>query len=129
MTQNQIADSTIADPHRTQTIKRVLARLWEIVDLTHEMTRNSVTGQIKALSMIIALENLIPKGRSTAKPSPNPTQDKPAPAARTAAGMSPKSTPSRTSLLSNFNFLLTPKTAIDPRAVFAVNYYGLGHCG
>jgi hypothetical protein len=40
--------------------ERVLARLWEIADLDPEMTRNSASAQIKALSMIVAIEGLIP---------------------------------------------------------------------
>jgi hypothetical protein len=44
--------------------ERVLARLWEIADLDAEMTRNSMSAQIKALSMIVAIEGLIPD-RST----------------------------------------------------------------
>jgi len=44
--------------------ERVLARLWEIADLDPEMTRNSASAQIKALSMIVAIEGLIPD-RST----------------------------------------------------------------
>ena len=39
---------------------RVLARLWQIADLDPEMTRNSASAQVKALSMIIAIEGLIP---------------------------------------------------------------------
>ena len=40
--------------------ERVLARLWEIADLDPEMTRNSMSAQIKALTMIVAIEGLIP---------------------------------------------------------------------
>jgi hypothetical protein len=40
--------------------EQVLARLWEIANLSPEMTRGSVTGQVKALSMIIAMQNFIP---------------------------------------------------------------------
>jgi hypothetical protein len=40
--------------------EKVLDRLWEIANLSPEMTRSSVTGQVKALSMIIAMQNLIP---------------------------------------------------------------------
>jgi hypothetical protein len=40
--------------------EQVLARLWEIANLSPEMTRSSVTGQVKALSMIIAMQNFIP---------------------------------------------------------------------
>ena len=42
--------------------ERVLARLWEIANLSPEMTRNSVSAQIKALAMIVAIEGLIPSG-------------------------------------------------------------------
>src|ERR1700690_633181 len=42
------------NPYREQ----VLARLWEIANLSPEITRGSVTGQVKALSMIVAMENL-----------------------------------------------------------------------
>jgi hypothetical protein len=40
--------------------EQVLARLWEIANLSPEMTRNSVSGQVKALSMIVAMQNFIP---------------------------------------------------------------------
>jgi hypothetical protein len=40
--------------------ERALARLWEIADLDPERTRNSMSAQIKALSMIVAIEGLIP---------------------------------------------------------------------
>jgi hypothetical protein len=39
---------------------RVLARLWQIADMDPEMTRNSASSQVKAISMIIAIEGLIP---------------------------------------------------------------------
>jgi hypothetical protein len=44
--------------------EQVLARLWELANLSPEMTRNSATAQIKALSMIVAIEGLIPDRRS-----------------------------------------------------------------
>jgi hypothetical protein len=44
--------------------EQVLNRLWEIANLSSEMTRGSVSGQVKALSMIIAMENLIPDRRA-----------------------------------------------------------------
>ena len=53
---------------------RVLARLWEIADLDPEQTRNGMSAQVKALSMIIAIEGLIPDRRAVSAPS------KPAPA-------------------------------------------------
>jgi hypothetical protein len=40
--------------------EKVLDRLWEIANLSPEMTRGSITGQVKALSMIIAMQNFIP---------------------------------------------------------------------
>jgi len=80
-----ITDEQIAEDLRRFNLAReqVLARLWEIANLSPEMTRNSVTGQVKALSMIIAIEGLIP-GKMTdgragssekkAAPPPNPPQ-------------------------------------------------------
>ncbi len=65
---------------RQQNIVReqVLTRLWEIAKMSPELTRNSVTGQVKALSMIISIEGLIPDRRagasgnkSTPLPRPN----------------------------------------------------------
>jgi hypothetical protein len=44
--------------------EKVLARLWELANLSPEITRNSATAQIKALSMIVAIEGLIPDRRS-----------------------------------------------------------------
>src|SRR5580704_3904713 len=47
-------------PNRDQ----VLDRLWELANLSPETTRGSITGQVKALSMIIAIEGLIPDRRA-----------------------------------------------------------------
>ena len=44
--------------------EQVLARLWEIANLSPEMTRGSITGQVKALSMIVAMDNFIPDRRA-----------------------------------------------------------------
>jgi hypothetical protein len=44
--------------------EQVLDRLWEIAKLSPEMTRNSITGQVKAISMIVAIEGLIPDRRA-----------------------------------------------------------------
>jgi hypothetical protein len=57
--------------------EQVLARLWEIAHLGPEMTRGSVTGQVKCLAMIIAMENFIPDPRAaaakkTSTPAPAP---------------------------------------------------------
>ena len=53
--------------------EQVLARLWEIANLSPEMTRGSITGQVKALAMIVAIEGLIPDRRAV------PAQNKTAP--------------------------------------------------
>jgi hypothetical protein len=45
--------------------EKVLDRLWEIANLSPETTRGSITGQVKALSMIVAMQNFIPDRRAT----------------------------------------------------------------
>jgi hypothetical protein len=58
--------------------EQVLNRLWQIANLSPEMTRGSVTGQVKALSMIVAMENFIPDRRAIAsekKSPPAPTAE------------------------------------------------------
>jgi hypothetical protein len=49
---------------------QILARLWELANLSHEVTRGTIAGQIKALAMIVAIEGLIPDRRL----SPSGTQ-------------------------------------------------------
>jgi hypothetical protein len=56
--------------------EQVLNRLWEIANLSPEMTRGSITGQVKALSMIVAMENFIPDRRAVSAEKKSP----PAPA-------------------------------------------------
>ena len=41
---------------------QILARLWELANLSPEATRGIIAGQIKALAMIVAIEGLIPSG-------------------------------------------------------------------
>ncbi len=50
--------------------ERILTRLWELAALSAEATRGSITGQMKALAMIAAIEGLIPDRRH----SPSGTQ-------------------------------------------------------
>ncbi len=57
--------------------EQVLNRLWELANLSSEMTRGSITGQVKAVSMIVAILNLIPgrhaissENKSPAAPTP-----------------------------------------------------------
>ncbi len=42
---------------------QILNRLWELATLSHEVTRGIIAGQIKALSMIVAIEGLVPDRR------------------------------------------------------------------
>ena len=56
---------------------QILGRLWEIANLSPEMTRGSITGQVKALSMIIAIEGLVPDRISDRRAVSG--QNKPAP--------------------------------------------------
>jgi hypothetical protein len=60
---------------QNQRREQVLERLWEIAGMSSEMTRGSITGQVKAISMIVAIEGLIPDRRagSAKKPAPPPT--------------------------------------------------------
>ncbi len=44
--------------------EQVLNRLWEIANLSPDMTRNSITGQVKAISMIVAMLNFVPDRRA-----------------------------------------------------------------
>ncbi|MGB8536114.1 MAG: hypothetical protein WCD57_06850 [Acidobacteriaceae bacterium] len=44
--------------------EQVLDRLWELAKLSPEITRNSITGQVKAIQMIVAIEGMIPDRRS-----------------------------------------------------------------
>ena len=48
--------------------EQVLARLWEIAHLSPATTRNSVTGQVKSLSIIVAILELIPDRRAVSAP-------------------------------------------------------------
>ena len=49
--------------------ERILTRLWELATLSPEVTRGSVSAQIKALSMIVAIEGLIPDRRFARVPA------------------------------------------------------------
>ena len=74
----QLAQKEAEAQHRFHLEReQVLKRLWEIANMSPELTRNSITGQVKALSMIVAMENLIPDRRA-------------APAAKTSAPEAPR---------------------------------------
>ena len=70
---------------REQRREQVLDRLWELAVISPEMTRGSLTGQVKAIQMIVAIEGLIPDRRS----SRSATQ----PAAHPAAPQAPEPEP------------------------------------
>ncbi len=71
-----LSRSAVEGQHRLNVIRgQVLGRLLEIAHLSPEMTRGSITGQVKALSMIVAIEGLIPDRRAASaqnKPAPPP---------------------------------------------------------
>ena len=59
--QQQLVQQEADGPRRLNLDReQVLTRLWEIANLSPEMTRGSITGQVKALSMIVAMQNFIP---------------------------------------------------------------------
>ena len=74
--QQPVEQDTGGSPRFNLDRGQILARLWEIANLDPERTRSSVAGQVKALSMIVAIEGLIPDRRAVAaqnKPIPPPT--------------------------------------------------------
>ena len=63
--QQQLVDADTQALHRKNLWrKQVLDRLWEIANLAAETTRGSITGQVKAISMIVAIEGMIPDRRA-----------------------------------------------------------------
>ena len=78
--QQQLAQQEADGLHRLNLDReQVLARLWEIANLSPEMTRGSITGQVKALSMIVAMQNFIPdrpavSSEKKSSPAPIPAQ-------------------------------------------------------
>src|ERR1700685_129890 len=58
--------------------EQVLARLWEIANLGPEITRGSITGQVKALSLIVAMQNFTPDRLATSSEKKSaPAPDRP----------------------------------------------------
>jgi hypothetical protein len=63
--EQQLVQQEAGEQHRLKLDReKVLARLWEMAYLSPEITRGSITGQVKALTMIVAMENFIPDRRS-----------------------------------------------------------------
>jgi hypothetical protein len=95
--------------------EKVLDRLWEIANLSPEMTRGSITGQVKALSMIIAMQNFIPDPRAVSSqkkstPAPTQPQTNAEPAPCSAAEAPPNPGPSQ----STFANCVTPSKVPVP---------------
>jgi hypothetical protein len=65
-----------AEGLRRLTLSRdhILARLWELANLPPDVTRGSIAGQVRAMTMIVAIEGLIPNHRNDRSPSPAPAQ-------------------------------------------------------
>src|SRR5271155_2263091 len=78
--QQQLVQQEAEGLHRLNLDReQVLARLWEIANLSPEMTRGSIPGQVKALSMIVAMQNFIPErpavsSEKKSPPAPIPGQ-------------------------------------------------------
>jgi hypothetical protein len=68
MPENNVANPTPEDTEELRrpnpSRERALARLWEIAHLGPEITRGNLTAQVKALSLIIPIEGLIPDRRA-----------------------------------------------------------------
>jgi hypothetical protein len=51
---------------------QVLTRLWDIANMDPERTRSSMSSQVKAISMIVAIEGLIPDRQAISQKQPAP---------------------------------------------------------
>ena len=131
--QRQLVQQEAEGLHRLNLDReQVLARLWEIANLSPEMTRGSITGQVKALSMIVAMQNLVPDrpGKSSEKkssPAPIPAQiyaaawlnkeedstaiPEPEPAPSSTKEAPPKPSPSQSAFVKPFNSSEAPPVA------------------
>jgi hypothetical protein len=78
---------------------QVLTRLWEIANMDPERTRNNMSAQVKAISMIVAIENLIPDRRAAS------SQNKPA---------SPPQSPTRSASEPTFANRFNPSGTVPP---------------
>ncbi len=141
--QHQLLQQEAKGQHRPKLDREhVLDRLWEISHLSPETTRGSVTGQVKALSIIVAMENFIPNRHSaavekTSAPAPAPEiyqsawlrqqkaetndhQPNPAPAQKESAGEEvPEPSPSRSPVVTPSNPPEAPPVAPNvPEFVF-----------
>jgi hypothetical protein len=96
--QQQLVQQEAEGLHRLNLDReKVLDRLWEIANLSPEMTRGSITGQVKALSMIVAMQNFIPDRlpvSSEKKSAPAPIQEEESPARPGQSAVANRVTPS-----------------------------------
>jgi hypothetical protein len=64
-----ITDQKMAYAHLKISRDQILDRLWELANLSHEVTRGIIAGQMRALTLIVAIEGLIPDRRSSSSPT------------------------------------------------------------
>jgi hypothetical protein len=112
MPENQVTGPITDQAFAGISRKQVLGRLWEIANLSHEMTRNSITGQVKALALIVSMEGMIPiraqkqSAPLSLKPFPDPVPHRKKPA------------------IPEYNFDYLTETllasALDPTAAFSI---------
>jgi hypothetical protein len=56
-----LSQGPVESPHKFSLGRdQILTRLWELATLNHEVTRGSIVGQVKAMTMIVAIEGPIP---------------------------------------------------------------------
>ncbi len=66
-------EQAVEEQHRLKLDReKALDRLWEIAYLSPEVTRGSITGQVKALTIIVAMQNLIPDRRALSSQKNSP---------------------------------------------------------
>ena len=63
--------STTQETNSPITRQQILDRLWQLANLSPEVTRGNINGQLKAMTMIVAIECLIPNRYNT-KPQAAP---------------------------------------------------------
>jgi hypothetical protein len=80
---------------------QVLARLWELANLSHEVTRGFIAGQVKAISLIVAIEGLIPSGTMNDRRIPSSAGAQPAASPAVLQVPEPQPTPGPAPKLAN----------------------------
>ncbi len=100
--QQQLVQQEADDQHRRNLDRqKALDRLWEIAYLSPEKTRGSISGQVKALTIIVAMHNFIPDRRAIDRPSIYSEKNAPAaPATGSAPEVPQNPGPSRATLAS-----------------------------